>query len=137
MKVHIVSYYLYQFFFSKSKIHILTISEPMSINSPFSLLIEFCQIKKKVENGSCSRPSCVNQHDFNGMYVYHMKVHMFGYNLGPKKIWKSKIHISTISGPMSIKPAIVRYWGENISKEIQIQMVLLSIPLNKLPWSRR
>ena len=38
------------------------------IFSPFSLLIEFCQIKKKVENGSCSRPSCVNQHDFNCMY---------------------------------------------------------------------
>ena len=28
------------------------------------LLIEFGQIKQKVENGSCSRLSCVNQHDF-------------------------------------------------------------------------
>ena len=28
--------------------------------------------------------------------IYHMKVHMFGYNLGSKKIWKSKIHILTI-----------------------------------------
>ena len=26
---------------------------------------------------------------------------MFGYNLGPKKIWKSKIHILTISEPIS------------------------------------
>ena len=26
------------------------------------LLVEFCQIKQKVENGSCSRLSCVNQH---------------------------------------------------------------------------
>ena len=30
----------------------------------FFLLIEFCQIKQKVENGSCSRHSCVNQDDF-------------------------------------------------------------------------
>ena len=40
--------------------------------------------------------------------IYHMKVHMFGYNLGPKKIWKSKIHTLTISEPMSMKPAIVK-----------------------------
>ena len=34
----------------------------------FFLLIEICQIKQKVENGSCSRLSCVNQHDFKWMY---------------------------------------------------------------------
>ena len=39
--------------------------------------------------------------------IYHMKVHMFGYNLGPKNFSKSKIHILTISEPISMKPAIV------------------------------
>ena len=39
--------------------------------------------------------------------IYHMKGHMFGYNLGSPKIRKSKIHISTISESMSMKPAIV------------------------------
>ena len=39
--------------------------------------------------------------------IYHMKVHMFGYNLGPQKMSKSKIHILTISEPISMKPAIV------------------------------
>ena len=39
--------------------------------------------------------------------IYHMKVHMFGYNLGPKKFSKSKIHILTISEPISMKSAIV------------------------------
>ena len=39
--------------------------------------------------------------------IYHMKVNMFGYNLGTQKIWKSKMHILTISEPMSMKPAIV------------------------------
>ena len=36
--------------------------------SPFFLLIEFGQTKQKVENGSCSRHSCVNQRDFKCMY---------------------------------------------------------------------
>ena len=39
--------------------------------------------------------------------IYHMKVHMFCYNLGQDKISKSKIHILTISEPISMKPAIV------------------------------
>ena len=39
--------------------------------------------------------------------IYHMKVHMFGYNLGPQKMSKSKFHILTISEPISMKPAIV------------------------------
>ena len=39
--------------------------------------------------------------------IYHMKVHMFGYNLGPQKMSKSKIHILTISEPISMKPAIM------------------------------
>ena len=43
----------------------------------------------------------------NECMIYHMKVHMFGYNLGPKKMSKSKIHILTISEPISMKPAIV------------------------------
>ena len=38
------------------------------IFSPFFLLIEFGQIKQKVENGSCSRLFCVTQHDFKCMY---------------------------------------------------------------------
>ena len=42
--------------------------------------------------------------------IYHMKVQMFGYNLGPQKMSKSKIHILTISEPISMKPAIVT-WG--------------------------
>ena len=40
--------------------------------------------------------------------IYHMTAHMFGYDLGPQKISKSKIHILTISEPISMKPAIVR-----------------------------
>ena len=36
-----------------------------------------------------------------------MKVHMFGDNLGPPKMSKTKIHILTISEPISMKPAIV------------------------------
>ena len=43
----------------------------------------------------------------NVCMVYHMKVYMFGYNIGPQKISKSKINILTISEPMSMKPAIV------------------------------
>ena len=39
--------------------------------------------------------------------IHHLKVHMFGYNLGPPKMSKSKIHILTISEPISMKPAIV------------------------------
>ena len=39
--------------------------------------------------------------------IYHMKVHMFGYNLGPQEMSKSKILILTISEPISMKPAIV------------------------------
>ena len=38
------------------------------IFSPFFLLIKFGWIKIKFENGSCSRLSCVNQHDFKCMY---------------------------------------------------------------------
>ena len=34
----------------------------------FFLLTEFGHIKQKVENGSCSRLSCVNQHNFKCMY---------------------------------------------------------------------
>ena len=51
--------------------------------------------------------------------IYDMKVHTFGYNLGPKKIWKSKIHIFTISEPMSMKPAT--YSGPWFS-EIKVQI---------------
>jgi hypothetical protein len=40
--------------------------------------------------------------------IYHMKVQMFGYNLGPQKMSRSKIHILTISEPISMKPATVK-----------------------------
>ena len=43
----------------------------------------------------------------NACMIYPMKVHMVCYNFGSKKISKSKIHIFTISGHMSLKPAIV------------------------------
>ena len=43
----------------------------------------------------------------NECMIYHMKVHIVSYNLGQFFFSKSKIHILTISGPMSIKPAIV------------------------------
>ena len=39
--------------------------------------------------------------------IYHTKVQIFGYNLGPPKMSKSKIHTLTISEPISMKPAIV------------------------------
>ena len=53
------------------------------------------------------RPSCVNQHDFNCMYDIPYEIQMFGYNLGSQKMSKSKLHILTISEPISMKPAIV------------------------------
>ena len=43
----------------------------------------------------------------NEFMIYHMKVHIISYNLGQKKISKSKIHILTISGQTDSKPAIV------------------------------
>ena len=43
----------------------------------------------------------------NECMIYHMKVHIVSYNLGQNFFSKSKIHILTISGPISIKPAIV------------------------------
>ena len=45
----------------------------------------------------------------NACIIYYMKVHMVCYNFGSKKISKSKIHILTISGQMSLKPAIVAH----------------------------
>ena len=43
----------------------------------------------------------------NECMTYHMKVHIVSYDLGQKFFSKSKIHILTISGQMSIKPPIV------------------------------
>ena len=73
----------------------------------FFLLIEFCQIKQKVKNGSCSRHSCVNQDDLNECMIYHMKVHIFSYNLGPKKFSKSRICILPNYEQTDSKTAIV------------------------------
>ena len=47
----------------------------------------------------------------NECMIYHMKVHIVSYNLDQNFFSKSKIHILTISGPMSIKPAIVWVGG--------------------------
>ena len=41
------------------------------------------------------------------LQLYHMKVHMVSYNLGKKKILKSKIHILPIYGQTDSKTAIV------------------------------
>ena len=73
----------------------------------FFLLIEFCQIKQKVKNGSCSRHSCVNQDDLNECMIYHMKVHIFSYNLGPKNFSKSRICILPNYEQTDSKTAIV------------------------------
>ena len=43
----------------------------------------------------------------NECMIYHMKGHIASYNLDQIFFSKSKINILTISGPMSIKPAIV------------------------------
>ena len=43
----------------------------------------------------------------NECMIYHMKVHIVKYNLGQKKVSKSKIHILPIYGQMDSKPAIV------------------------------
>ena len=45
----------------------------------------------------------------NEFMIHHMKVHIVSYNLGQKKISKSKIHILPIYGQMDSKPAIVLY----------------------------
>ena len=74
---------------------------------PFLLLIKFYQIKQKVKNGSCSRHSCVNQDDLNECMIYHMKVHIFSYNLGPKKFSKSRICILPNYEQTDSKTAIV------------------------------
>ena len=42
----------------------------------------------------------------NECMMYHMKVHIFSYNLGPKIFSKSKIHILPIYGQTDSKPAI-------------------------------
>ena len=60
--------------------------------------------------------------------IYHMKVHMFGYNLGPPKMSKSKIHILTISELISMKPAIVTSCGTQKSAKIPL-------PVAKMIWS--
>ena len=67
---------------------------------PFFLIIEFGQIKQKVENGSCSIHSCVNQHDFKCMYTNN---HL---EFGPNKI-NFKIHILPIYEQTDLKTAIV------------------------------
>ena len=68
------------------------------------LIIEFGQIKQKVENGSCSRHSCVNQHDFKCIYDIPYDRTIVSYNFGQKKF---KIHILPISGQTYPKTAIV------------------------------
>ena len=47
--------------------------------------IEFGQIKQKVENGSCSRHSCVNHHDFKCMYDM---------SKDPRKDWQTLVRRS-------------------------------------------
>ena len=44
---------------------------------------------------------------FNECMIYHMKVHIFSYNLGPKKFSKSRIHIFPNYGQTDSKTAIV------------------------------
>ena len=61
-----------------------------------------------------------------------MKVHMFGYNLSHPKMSKSKIHILTISEPISMKPAIV-YKKEEQARAKLLRLLLclsLRLPLN-------
>ena len=43
----------------------------------------------------------------NECEIYHMKVHIVSYDLGPKKFSKSKIHILPIYEQMNTKRAIV------------------------------
>ena len=43
----------------------------------------------------------------NECMIYHMKVHIFSYNLGPKKFSKSRIHIFPNYGQTDSKTAIV------------------------------
>ena len=43
----------------------------------------------------------------NECMIYHMKVHIVSYNLGPKKISKSRIHILPNYGQTDSKTAIV------------------------------
>ena len=50
----------------------------------------------------------------NECMIYHMKEHIVSYNLDQIFFSKSKIHILTISGPMSIKPAIVEAFGKTL-----------------------
>ena len=63
---------------------------------------------KKLKMGHVQDSPVATTRISNECMIYHMKVHIFGYNLGPKKMSKSKIHILTISEPISMKP--VSYW---------------------------
>ena len=47
----------------------------------------------------------------NECMIYHMKVHIVNYDLGPQKISKSKIHILPIYEQMNPKTAIVQGGG--------------------------
>ena len=62
----------------------------------FRFFKDFCQIKQKVENGSCSRLSCVNQHDFKWMYDIPYESTHSQLWFRPKFFSKSKIHILPI-----------------------------------------
>ena len=62
----------------------------------------------------------------NARMIYNMKLHMVCYNFGSKKVSKSKIHIFTISGHMSLKPAIVR--SQNSIETIKGGVTYLVIP---------
>ena len=49
----------------------------------------------------------------NECMMYHMKVHIFSYNLGPKKFSKSRIHIFPNYGQTDSKTAIVTVQHSN------------------------
>ena len=53
---------------------------------------------------------------FNECMIYHMKVHIFSYNLGPKKFSKSRIHIFPNYGQTDSKTAIVYCQALRIQK---------------------
>ena len=73
----------------------------------FFLLIEFGQIKEKVENVSFSRPFCVNKHDFKCTYNIPYESTHRQLQFWTKKISRSKFYILPIYGQTDPKTAIV------------------------------
>ena len=73
----------------------------------FRFFKDFTILSKKLKLGHVQDSPVSTNMISNEYMVYHMKVHIVSYNLGPKNISKSKIHILPNYGQTDSKTAIV------------------------------